>query len=193
MSGPEEDRFDEFDWIEQDLKPLAEGAAEALGLADDAAVVPGRPGFDLIISKDAIVEGVHFLPDDPPDLVARKLLRVNLSDLAAKGAEPYGYFLAVAWPGGATRAARRAFAEGLKIDQAEYGLRLMGGDTVWCWSAGPSAMAGWVCGRRKAVWPGQQLPTWLGSPIDIACRSPALALAPRCGHRLTRRRTSPMA
>jgi len=130
MSGPEEDRFDEFDWIEQDLKPLAEGAAEALGLADDAAVVPGRPGFDLIISKDAIVEGVHFLPDDPPDLVARKLLRVNLSDLAAKGAEPYGYFLAVAWPGGATRAARRAFAEGLKIDQAEYGLRLMGGDTV---------------------------------------------------------------
>jgi len=55
---------------------------------------------------------------------------VNLSDLAAKGAEPYGYFLAVAWPGGATRAARRAFAEGLKTDQAEFGLRLMGGDTV---------------------------------------------------------------
>jgi len=130
MSEPEADRFDEFDWIDQDLKPLAEGAPEALGLMDDAAVIPSRPGYDLVISKDAIVEGVHFLPDDPLDLVARKLLRVNLSDLAAKGAEPYGYFLAVAWPAGTTRSARRAFAEGLKIDQAEFGLRLMGGDTV---------------------------------------------------------------
>jgi thiamine-monophosphate kinase len=130
MSGPDDHRFDEFDWIEQDLKPLAEGAPESLGLSDDAAVIPGRPGFDLVVSKDAIVAGVHFLPDDSPDLVARKLLRVNLSDLAAKGAEPYGYFLAVAWPTGATRATRRAFAAGLKADQAEFGLRLMGGDTV---------------------------------------------------------------
>ena len=130
MSGPDQDRFDEFDWIDQDLKPLAEGAPEALGLMDDAAVIPGRPGFDLVISKDAIVEGVHFLPEDPLDQVARKLLRVNLSDLAAKGAEPYGYLLAVAWPGGASRADRGAFAEGLKADQTEFGLRLMGGDTV---------------------------------------------------------------
>lgn len=130
MSGPDDDRFDEFDWIEQDLKPLAEGAPEALGLIDDAAVIPARPGFDLVISKDAIVEGVHFLPDDPLDLVARKLLRVNLSDLAAKGAEPYGYFLAVAWPDKSTRADRRAFTEGLKADQATFGLCLMGGDTV---------------------------------------------------------------
>src|ERR1700679_3025905 len=75
MSGPDEDRFDEFDWIEQDLKPLAEDAPEALGLMDDAAVIPGRAGFDLVVSKDAIVAGVHFLPEDPPDLVARKLLR----------------------------------------------------------------------------------------------------------------------
>src|SRR5271170_5967899 len=112
------------------MKPLTRGAPEALGLLDDAAVIPSRPGFDLVVSKDAIVEGVHFLPSDPLDLVARKLLRVNLSDLAAKGAEPYGYFLAVAWPAGSTRAARRAFAEGLKLDQAEFGLRLMGGDTV---------------------------------------------------------------
>ena len=130
MSGPDQDRFDEFDWIEQDLKPLAEGAPEALDLSDDAAVIRGRPGFDLVISKDAIVEGVHFLPRDPVDLVARKLLRVNLSDLAAKGAEPYGYFLAVAWPTESTRGAKGEFADGLGVDQAEYGLRLMGGDTV---------------------------------------------------------------
>ena len=130
MSGPDETPFDEFDWIEQDLQPLAGAAAEALGLKDDAAVIPGRPGFDLVVSKDAIVAGVHFLPDDPPDLVARKLLRVNLSDLAAKGAEPYGYFLAVAWPNGTGRETRRLFAEGLRRDQAEFGLTLMGGDTV---------------------------------------------------------------
>ena len=112
MSGPDTAAFDEFDWIEQDLAPLAEGAPEALGLKDDAAVIPGRPGFDLVISKDAIVAGVHFLPDDPPDLVARKLLRVNLSDLAAKAAEPYGYLLTVAWSPAWDGEKRAAFARG---------------------------------------------------------------------------------
>src|SRR5579859_1531764 len=88
MSGPEaqDGPVDEFNWIEQHLRPLAADAPEALGLLDDAAVLPARPGFDLVVSKDAIVEGVHFLSSDPLDLVARKLLRVNLSDLAAKGA-----------------------------------------------------------------------------------------------------------
>src|SRR5438093_516710 len=91
MSGASPPKgVDEFEAIARLLRPLAEGAPEALGLMDDAAIVPSRPGFALVISKDAMVEGVHFLPDDPPDLVARKLLRVNLSDLAAKGAEPYG-------------------------------------------------------------------------------------------------------
>jgi thiamine-monophosphate kinase len=92
--------------------------------------VPSWPGHDLIISKDAIVEGVHFLPDDPPELVARKLLRVNLSDLAAKGAEPYGYFLAVAFPPRYGWPEREAFVRGLEADQMRYGLKLLGGDTV---------------------------------------------------------------
>jgi thiamine-monophosphate kinase len=126
MSGPP----DEFEWIARGLAPLAEGAPEAFGLLDDAAAIPARPGFDLIVSKDAIVEGVHFLPGDPPDLVARKLLRVNLSDLAAKGAEPYGYFLAVAWPRNYGWPEREAFARGLAEDQARFGLKLFGGDTV---------------------------------------------------------------
>jgi len=150
MSGPEDKSFDEFDWIEQDLMPLAEGAPEALGLKDDAAVIPGRPGFDLIVSKDAIVAGVHFLPNDPPELVARKLLRVNLSDLAAKGADPYGYFLAVAWPTGTSRETRRRFAEGLKLDQDAFGIHLMGGDTVS--TPGPltasATVLGWVPAGR---------------------------------------------
>jgi thiamine-monophosphate kinase len=126
MSGPP----DEFDWIARGLAPLAEGAPEAFGLSDDAAAIPSRPGFDLIVSKDAMVEGIHFLPDDPPDLVARKLLRVNLSDLAAKGADPYGYFLAVAWPAKYGWPERQAFARGLADDQARFGLKLFGGDTV---------------------------------------------------------------
>ncbi len=126
MSGPP----DEFEWIARGLAPLAEGAPEAFGLTDDAAAIPSRPGFDLIVSKDAMVEGVHFLADDPPDLVARKLLRVNLSDLAAKGADPYGYFLAVAWPAKYGWPERQAFARGLDDDQRRFGLKLFGGDTV---------------------------------------------------------------
>jgi thiamine-monophosphate kinase len=83
-----------------------------------------------VITNDAVVEGVHFLPEDPPDLVAGKLLRVNLSDLAAKAAEPFGYLLAVAWPERWDGQAQRRFAEGLARDQAEFGLVLLGGDTV---------------------------------------------------------------
>lgn len=132
MSVPEEPAgpVDEFDWIERLLRPLTGGAPEAFDLLDDAAAIPARPGFDLIVSKDAAVEGVHFLAADPADLVARKLLRMNLSDLAAKGAEPYAYFLAVAWPSTFGWPRRRAFVEGLAADQALFGLTLLGGDTV---------------------------------------------------------------
>jgi thiamine-monophosphate kinase len=144
------DSVDEFDWIARDLRPLAAGAPEAFDLLDDAAAIPSRPGFDLIVSKDAIVEGVHFLPDDPMDLVARKLLRVNLSDLAAKGAEPYGYFLAVAWPGERGRAERAAFVAGLRADQDAFGVHLLGGDTVS--TPGPFTASltilGWAPGGR---------------------------------------------
>ncbi|MHB8286263.1 MAG: thiamine-phosphate kinase [Caulobacteraceae bacterium] len=122
--------MDEFDEIARLYRPLALGAPEALDLLDDAAVIPSRPGYDLVVTKDAIVAGVHFLPDDPLDLVARKLLRVNLSDLAAKGAEPDGYFLAVAWPQSFGFDDRTRFASGLAQDQAAFHVRLFGGDTV---------------------------------------------------------------
>jgi thiamine-monophosphate kinase len=151
---------DEFELIDRLLRPLAEGAPEALGLADDAAVIAGRPGFDLIATKDAMVAGVHFLPDDPLDLVARKLLRVNLSDLAAKGAEPYGYLLACAWPRDCGWEERARFADGLRQDQAAFGLKLFGGDTVS--TPGPltlsATLLGWVPAggmvRRSAAQPG---------------------------------------
>ena len=137
---------DEFDFIARLMKPLTRGAPEALGLLDDAAVIPSRPGFDLVATKDAIVEGVHFLPSDPLDLVARKLLRVNLSDLAAKAAEPYGWLLAVSWPARCGWPERQAFAEGLRQDQETFGVTLFGGDTTS--TPGPltasATLLGWV-------------------------------------------------
>ena len=90
--------LDEFGEIARLFRPLTRGAAGAFDLLDDAAVVPQRPGFDLVITKDAIVEGVHFLTGEDPRLVGRRLARVNLSDLAAKGAEAFAAFLAVMWP-----------------------------------------------------------------------------------------------
>jgi thiamine-monophosphate kinase len=125
-----DDPADEFDWIAEGLRPLTDSAPEAFDLKDDAAAIPARPGCDLIVSQDAIIEGVHFLADDPPDQVAGKLLRVNLSDLAAKGAEPYAYFLTVAWPADFGWSRRRAFAQGLRENQDRFGLRLLGGDTT---------------------------------------------------------------
>ena len=145
----------EFDWIAQLLRPLTRGAPEALDLLDDAAVIPSRPGFDLVVTKDALVAGVHFLTDDPLDLVARKLLRVNLSDLAAKGAEPFGYLLACHWSPRCGWPERVAFVEGLASDQKTFGIHLLGGDTVR--TPGPASFSvtllGWVakagpsCGR----------------------------------------------
>lgn len=128
MSGP--DRPDEFEQIARLFRPLTRGAPEALDLLDDAAVIPSRPGFDLVVTKDAMVEGVHFLSGEDLETVARRLLRVNLSDLAAKGAEPYGYFLAVAWRRDCGWLDREAFARGLDLDGRAYGLVLLGGDSV---------------------------------------------------------------
>jgi thiamine-monophosphate kinase len=153
---------DEFETIARLLRPLAR-APEALGLADDAAAIPSRPGQDLIVSKDAMVAGVHFLAGDPLDLVARKLLRTNLSDLAAKAAEPYGYFLAVAWPQGTGWAERERFAAGLAEDQGRFGLTLLGGDTVS--TPGPLTLSATILGwtdsgamiRRSAARPGDRV------------------------------------
>ncbi|WP_312164381.1 thiamine-phosphate kinase [Phenylobacterium sp.] len=163
MSGADDapdDLPDEFGQIARLYRPLTRGAPEAFDLLDDAAAIPSRPGFDLVITKDAMVEGVHFLAGEAPDLIARKLLRVNLSDLAAKGAEPYGYFLAVAWPRDFDWPARQAFAAGLAADGEAFGLALLGGDTVS--TPGPLTlsltMLGWVPAgrmiRRAGARPG---------------------------------------
>jgi thiamine-monophosphate kinase len=137
---------DEFGEIERLFRPLTRGAAGAFALTDDAAVIPSRPGFDLVVTKDAVVEGVHVPVGEAPDLIARKLLRVNLSDLAAKAAEPFACFLAVAWPQGYQPKDRERFAMGLAADLEHFDLALMGGDTVSTpgpFTASLTAM-GWV-------------------------------------------------
>jgi thiamine-monophosphate kinase len=119
----------EFEFIAHRLRPLAT-APGALQLLDDAALLDPRPGTQLVLTKDAMVAGVHFLPDDPAGEIAQKLLRVNLSDLAAMGAAPLGYLLALARPAEIEDAWLAAFCAGLADDNAAFGVSLLGGDTV---------------------------------------------------------------
>ncbi len=118
----------EFERIRRYFAPLA--APGGLGLLDDAALLDCPPDHRLVVTADAIVAGVHFLPDDPPDLVAKKLLRVNLSDLAAMGARPLYYLLTTALPASLGCGWVAAFARGLGEDQCAFGIGLLGGDSV---------------------------------------------------------------
>jgi thiamine-monophosphate kinase len=118
----------EFALIAKYFRPLA--GPGSLGLRDDAAILTPPAGRDLVLTADAMVGGIHFLPDDPPDLIGRKLLRVNLSDLAAKGAIPLGYLITVSTPRDTPESWFAAFAAGLAQDQAEFGVSLLGGDTT---------------------------------------------------------------
>lgn len=153
---------DEFDWI-AGLRPLTRGVPGAFGLLDDAALLPSRPGWDLVVTKDAMVEGVHVLPGEDRAIIARRLLRTNLSDLAAKGAEPAGYLLMISWPRGHGREDEAAFIRGLAEDGETFGLPLLGGDTVF--ADGPltvsATLFGWVpqgrMVRRGGASPGDVL------------------------------------
>lgn len=140
----------EFALIARHFAPLA--GQGALGLTDDAALLDPPPGRTLVLAADAMVAGVHFLPEDPPGTIGRKLLRTNLSDLAAMGAEPLGYLLTVALPKGTPEAWLAAFSAGLAADQAAFGLRLLGGDTVS--TPGPACLSLTILGL---VPPGQAL------------------------------------
>lgn len=119
----------EFDIIRNYFMPLAEKAPESLGLQDDAAFF-AHVTEGLVISKDTLVAGVHFFPDDAPESIAMKALGVNLSDIAAKGALPFRYFLSLALPGEITEDWIKRFSYGLASVQNEEQVFLAGGDTV---------------------------------------------------------------
>ena len=178
MSQPPGGLPSEFDLIGRHFRPLA--GPGALDLEDDAAVLMPPPGRDLVMAADAMVAGVHYLPDDPADGVARKLLRVNLSDLAAMGAEPLGYLLTVSAPSGTPDAWFAGFAAGLAADQAEFGIFLLGGDTTS--TPGPITLSLTIVGhvapgmaiRRRGAQPGDEV--WVTGTIGDGALGLAVSL-----------------
>ncbi|MDW8315043.1 MAG: thiamine-phosphate kinase [Rhodovarius sp.] len=140
----------EFALIARHFAPLAHPGG--LGLLDDAALLTPPAGRELVLAADAMVAGVHFLPNDPPETVGRKLLRVNLSDLAAMGAEPIGYLMTIALPREIGEDWLDPFARGLAEDQRGFGLALFGGDTVS--TSGPLVLSLTILG---SVEPGRAL------------------------------------
>lgn len=151
----------EFELIARFFAPLAGPAG--LELLDDAALMRPPPGEELVLTTDALVAGVHFFADDPPGAIARKALRVNLSDLAAKAARPLGFLLALALPADWRDEWLAAFAEGLGADVLAFGCPLLGGDTVK--TPGPMTLSVTAIGavaqgrmpRRTGVRPGDRL------------------------------------
>ncbi len=141
-------RSGEFEIIARYFAPLAAGVPGAFGLTDDAAFLEVPEGQQLVAKTDSAVATVHFLPDDPPDMVARKVLRRNLSDVAAKGAVPRWYLLDAAFPKDVGDAWIQGFARGLAHDQAEFDVHLVGGDTKA--TPGPATFAITLLGLVRA-------------------------------------------
>jgi thiamine-monophosphate kinase len=137
----------EFDLIARYFAPLTAGAPGAYNLSDDAATLSPSHGCELVITKDAVVAGVHFLPGDPPDLIGRKALRVNLSDLAGKGAQPLGFFMALMLPAHINDTWIESFANGLRLDVDDFSCPLLGGDTTS--TPGPVAISITAIGEVK--------------------------------------------
>jgi thiamine-monophosphate kinase len=164
------DQLDEFERIRRFFAPLA--GPGGLRLLDDAALVECGAGRNLVITADAIVAGVHYLPEDPPELVARKLLRVNLSDLAAMGARPLHYVLTTALPAELGSEWLARFAQGLREDQRRFGIDLLGGDSVG--TTGPAVLSLTAIGeitagkevRRSGAKPGDLV--WVSGTIGDA-------------------------
>lgn len=139
-------RLNEFERIARYFAPLAGKGAR--GLTDDVALIPGPARTEYVLKTDSIVENIHFFADDPPAQIAQKLLRVNLSDLAAKGARPIGYLLAIALPITRDEAWLEGFSQGLAEDQKRFGITLLGGDSDR--TDGPVTLTVTAIGKVKA-------------------------------------------
>jgi thiamine-monophosphate kinase len=153
----------EFEVIRRYFAPLAAGMPGALNLTDDACTYLPPAGEELVLTADALAADVHFLRHDPADLVARKMLRVNLSDLAAKGAKPVGYLMTIAVDPAVTSSWLASFARGLAEDQTRFDVHLMGGDTIR--TPGPLSLSLTAIGtvpagralRRQGARPGDRI------------------------------------
>lgn len=165
-------RIGEFELIARYFAPLAKGFAGADGLKSDNAFLPADPRHDLAVKTDMIVQGVHFLPDERPELIAQRALRVCLSDLAAGGATPYAYQLALSLNRGWTERWIAGLARGLAADQRRFGIVLCGGDTTS--TPGPTTVSITAFGRvargkglgRRGAQAGDEL--WVSGTIGDA-------------------------
>ena len=160
----------EFGRIREFFAPLA--GLGALNLSDDAALLDCPSGYRLVVTVDQLVEGVHFLASDPPETVGKKLLRRNLSDLAAMGATPRHYLMTSALPKSRDDEWVRRFAEGLAEDQHRFGVALLGGDSTSTF--GPVSLTLTAIGqiavgreiRRSGAKPGDRV--WVSGTIGDA-------------------------
>lgn len=122
--------MNEFERIAQLFAPLSSNESGAFNLTDDAAILSPTSGHSFVFTKDCIIESVHFIGDESPALIAQKLLRTNLSDLAAMGATPRAYMLGLMLPRATSRSWFLSFIQGLAADQKQFGITLIGGDTT---------------------------------------------------------------
>ena len=164
--------MDEFGLIARHFAPLAAGSQASRQLRDDIALIDLPGSRHLAVTVDTVVEGVHYLAGTTPDLIARKLVRVNFSDLAAKGAAPFAILLAANFPQTTNDAWVAGFASGLKADLEAYGATLIGGDTVS--TPGPASFSvtalGWAlpghCPDRSGAKAGDLL--WVSGTLGDA-------------------------
>ena len=129
----------EFDLIDRFFRPLSRDAPGAFALRNDGALLHTPAGARVVVTKDMMVAGVHYPEGEEPSVLARRLLRVNLSDLAAMGANATSYALGLALPADIADTWVEAFAAGLALDQAQFGVVLIGGDTVA--TTGPAVLS----------------------------------------------------
>lgn len=188
-------RIGEFQLIARYFAPLARGFAGARGLISDNAFFPADARHDLVVKTDTIVSGVHFLGDEKPELVAAKALRVCLSDLAAGGARPFTYQLALSLARGWREEWVARFARGLAADQRRYGIPLSGGDTTQ--TPGPTTVTITAFGRvargkglgRDGARAGDEL--WVSGTIGDGALGLLVARGELKGSRLERRYRQP--
>ncbi|MEM1088308.1 MAG: thiamine-phosphate kinase, partial [Pseudomonadota bacterium] len=156
------------DWIHKYIRPLTVNVRGADDLRDDVALLQASPGT--IVTMDTLVEGQHFLRGDPLNTVGQKLVRVNVSDIHAKGAVPKEALLSIAWPKGRGETEFADLMAGIKLDLKAFGIDLLGGDTVL--THGPLVLTLSLTGAclrdgpvRRAAQAPDGATLWLSGPI----------------------------
>lgn len=185
----------ERDWIHKYIRPLTRRFDGADDLRDDVAIL--QTGDSTIVTMDTLVEGRHFLSDDPLDTVGQKLVRVNVSDIYAKGAAPQEALLSIAWPEGRSEAEFAKLISGFAKDAVAFGVSLIGGDTVS--TSGPLVLSLTLTGKCFGDAPVRRLAhcpagatLWVSGPIGFGAVGLREALAKGDQNKIDGYRVPPM-